>query len=121
VHRGAGPVFDLWGSYNGPPNLMNVNQAQAAGLSPQVSADWSNPNAATGFASLSPLQVQKLYKKCRKKHRGGGGGGGNGGSGGGTPPTWLPIFLTSCGEEGCGSYFAGWLYIPGTWWKGPTL
>ncbi len=66
VHRGAGPRFDLWGSYNGTPNLMNVNQAQKAGIN--TSADWSNPNTAAGFASLSPQQVQKLFTKCTTKH-----------------------------------------------------
>lgn len=68
VHRGAGPRFDLWGKYDGNPNLMNVNQAQSAGLGQQVINDWSNPNAAAGFASLSPAQVQKLFTKCTKKH-----------------------------------------------------
>lgn len=72
VHRGAGPVFDSpWGSYNGTRNLMNANQAGHAGLGPQVFDDWTNPDAATGFASLSSSQVAKLYKKCKKKHQGG--------------------------------------------------
>ena len=75
VHRLAGPVLALWGKYKGPPNLMNVNQAQASGLGNQVSADWSNPSATAGFSSLSADQIKKLYKKCIKKHKGGGGGG----------------------------------------------
>jgi RHS repeat-associated protein len=121
VHRLAGPVLDLWGKYKGPPNLMNVNQAQAAGYGNQVTADWSNPSATSGFASLSADQIKKLYKKCTKKHKAGGGGGGGGNGGFGvTPGTLIPIFLTSCGDEGgCSSYFAGWWYIPGTL-KGPT-
>ncbi len=68
VHRGAGPVLDLSEPYNGIPNLMNVNQAQSAGLTGQVIADWANPSSASGFASLSPGQVQKLYSKCSKAH-----------------------------------------------------
>jgi len=123
VHRLAGPVLDLWGKYKGPPNLMNANQAADAGLGAQVSADWSNPSATAGFASLSADQIKKMYKKCIKKHKGGGGGGGGGHDGFGlTPATWIPIFLTFCtgGPEAvCGSYFAGWWYTPGTL-KGPT-
>jgi RHS repeat-associated protein len=121
VHRLAGPVLDLWGAYKGPPNLMNVNQAQAQSteLSNQVTADWSNPSATAGFASLSADQIKKLYKKCIKKHKGTGGGGGGNGGFSMTPGILIPIFLTSCGEEGCSSYWAGWWYIPGTV-KGPT-
>lgn len=82
VHRGAGPRFDLTGPYIAPPNLMNVNQAQDAGLSNQVGSDWSNAQTAQGFASLNADQVKKLYNRCRKKHPKKGGAGGGGGGGG---------------------------------------
>ena len=117
VHRGAGPVFDLGGAYNGPPNLMNVNQAQGAGLSQQVFADWSNPAAAAGFASLSTKQVQKLYGKCTNKHPTGSGAGGGGGAvqlafgGGEGGAGWGPGGLPDQG---------GYLYIVCTTFLGQT-
>jgi hypothetical protein len=89
VHRGAGPIFDLWGSYNkatDKPNLMNVDQAGNAGV--DTTSDWSNPNVAAGFASLNSDQIKKLFQKCKKHHGGGipmkeptpqGPGGGGGG------------------------------------------
>ena len=103
VHRLIGPTFDLSGSYNNTPNLMNANQAQAAGWVSAVTADWWNPNAATGFASLSSSQVQMLYTKCSKAHPpansapggspgGGGGSGGVGYGGGGYPGWWYQMW-----------------------------
>lgn len=89
VHRGAGPISDLWGSYNGIPNLMNVDQAGRT-HGDEIGSDWTNPNVAEGFASLNSDQVRKLFKKCKKNHRGGGTladpvplgpGGGGGGAG----------------------------------------
>ena len=47
---------------------MNTNYAQKAGYTDQIIHDWTNPNAASGFASLSSGQVQKMFKKCNKKH-----------------------------------------------------
>lgn len=107
VHRGAGPRSDLWGSYNGIPNLMNVNQAQAYAeaqvpvdttLLDQISGDWSNPNAAAGFASLSVAQVKKLFVRCIKAHPNSPGGGGVGGIG---PGFIFPIIGSPIlGEDG---------------------
>ena len=120
THRLAGPVLDLWGPYVGPPNLMNVNQAnnQSIDLARQVVSDWSNPNVAAGFASLNQKQVQDAYKKCTKKHKptpsspstGGSGGGATGGltdgGGGFAVIQWqaclyisvagAPLFLVGC-------------------------
>lgn len=78
---------------------------------------WSNPSATASFASLSADQIKNCIRNALRSTRveveGGNGGFGI------TPGTLIPIFLTSCSDEGCSSYWAGWWYIPGTV-KGPT-
>jgi RHS repeat-associated protein len=106
VHRGAGPRQDLFGSYNGVPNLMNVNFAQDAGVN--TATNWENPDKVEGFATINSTQAAKLYKKCTKAHPPSRTGSGAGGPGRGGEPSTINI-VTVCtdlgGAEGDGFCF----------------
>lgn len=75
---------------------------QLSAVTPQNTDPCSNPQIFAPGRAPQPLFP-------------GGGGGGGGGGCGFSPPTFVPIFLTgSDGEGGSFSYFAFWLYTPGT-------